>query len=482
MKIETQKRDDHQIQITAEVEQSVFEQHKHRAVRAISKQAKIPGFRPGRAPYAVIQRMYGEEMIQNEAIETLVNEIYPKIIDEAGIEPFGPGSLEEITSYDPPTFSFIIPLNPEVELCDYRAIEKEYKFEEASDEEIDSVIKRLQIQSAVTEPVEDRAVEEDDLVNITVSATILNPDEDQEAKIATDSAQQIYVNEAFEDSDTWPYVGFAKELIGMNLNDEKTVTHTFNEIEETDELFGKEVEFSFTVTAINTAELPEVNEEFAQTINTTYDSVEALRTAIQENIESYRKQQYEDEYVGELIDEIVEKSTIAYPPQLLEEEIKEELNRFKQQLSYQGMEFESYLKANEKEEAEVIEETIKPQAAKRVVQMLVMQEILTKEEITVKPDELQRGVAQAAMQSGIYNYLSQLPKKQSDELSQRFTLDTANRLLNDKLLKRLIAIASGQMEEETTDEVESETEIETVEAPEEAAETETEESEAPETE
>lgn len=446
MKIQTNINDEHQIEITVELEQDLMERHKHRAARKISQQTKLPGFRPGKAPYAVIVRNYGEDAIIEEALESILNEVYPSIIEQAQIEPYGPGSLTEVESKEPPKFKLSIPLMPEVELPDYKSIRKDYKFESASDEEVDQVLMNIQIQQAVTEPVEGRAVETGDMVQLTMTQTILNPDEDQEPVIATDMPQSIYVNSKFDHKDTTPFKGFMKKLVGLNIGDEKKTTHTFNEIDEEDEMFGKKVEFKYTVTAISTAELPELNDEFAQTVNPEMETLDTLKVNIKEQVETYRKQQYENDYLTSVMEEIVNDSTVKYPTELFDAEAHAYIHQTQDQVTRQGMEWEAYLKANDQTEESIIEEQT-PELKKRIQRILVLEEIAKLENLRVEPEELQAQVMQTMIQGGLMNYLNQLPKQQADEISQRITMDSANQILNDKLMRRLIDIASGKLNE-----------------------------------
>ncbi|MCD4752716.1 MAG: trigger factor [Anaerolineaceae bacterium] len=446
MKIETQLKEKHRINIVAEVEQDLLERHKRIAVRSISKQTKIPGFRPGKAPYSVLLRHFGEEAIIEEALESLVNEIYPKLIDEADIKPYGPGSLDEIISKQPPKFSFTIPLMPEVDLCVYGDVKIDYAFEEASDDEIQQVLMNLQVQQAVTESVEDRAVETGDMVQLTLSETILNPEEDQTAEISKDRTETIYVNADFDHKDVMPYQGFMSELIGLNIDDEKIITHRYSDLEKENDLFEKDVEFSFKVNAISKAEVPEATDEFAQSINTEFETLEELKTSIKEQVETYRKQQYEEGYLTEVLDEIVENSPVKYPEELFDSEVEAYFEQLKQSVSKQGMEFDAYLKVNKQTREEIIEEQ-RENIETRIHRVLVLEEIARHENITVEPEELQARVAETTMRSGLYSYLSQLPKQKSDAIAQRITMDTANQLLNDKLMKRIVALASGQYEE-----------------------------------
>ncbi|MBE0696751.1 MAG: trigger factor family protein, partial [Anaerolineaceae bacterium] len=126
MKIETVARDDQQTRLVAELDVETLEKYKRQAARKVSQTTKIPGFRPGKAPYDLVRRMLGDERLTQEAVELLLDEVYPKVLTEANINPSGPGKLEEIVSMDPPTFAFIVPLPPEVQIEDYKSLRKEY--------------------------------------------------------------------------------------------------------------------------------------------------------------------------------------------------------------------------------------------------------------------------------------------------------------------------------------------------------------------
>ena len=107
LKIETQTLEDHQVKLIVEPGAEALESAKQRAARRLSKRAKIPGFRPGKAPYPVIVRHFGESAILEEALELLVDEVYPKAIEEAGISPYGPGSLENVESLEPVSYTHL---------------------------------------------------------------------------------------------------------------------------------------------------------------------------------------------------------------------------------------------------------------------------------------------------------------------------------------------------------------------------------------
>jgi trigger factor len=168
LKIETETLDNHQVKLVVEADPDQLEIAKRKAARQIAKRIKIPGFRPGKAPYNVIERQVGEEAILDDAIEQLAQDLYPQALDEAGIKPYGPGTLEKIPSTDPPQFEFMVPLQAEVELGDYQSIRIPYEPDDVSEDEIEQTLKNIQDQQAVVEQVE-RSAEESDLVRIVLS-------------------------------------------------------------------------------------------------------------------------------------------------------------------------------------------------------------------------------------------------------------------------------------------------------------------------
>nr|HMN59996.1 trigger factor [Anaerolinea sp.] len=190
MKIETFEHEDHQKKIIAEFEAGFMEQYMRRGARKLASKTKIPGFRPGKAPYEVIRRTHGDAAIQEEAINIMLDEVYPQILSESGIKAYGPGKLEEILSLDPPKFSFIISLAPEVELGDYKAIRLEHTPPVIGEERVDEVVERLRRRTGTAVPVE-RAAEKGDLVAIRLSGHLVDPKEGEEAVLVEENSFEM---------------------------------------------------------------------------------------------------------------------------------------------------------------------------------------------------------------------------------------------------------------------------------------------------
>ena len=392
MNLEKVYLEDHQVKITVTVDDDVFESSKRKAARKIAKRTRIPGFRPGKAPYAVIARQIGEGAIIEEAVDLVVNDIYPNVIDEAEIEPFGPGTLEEIKNLEPLELEFLIPLQAEAELGDYQSIRIDYEPQEIGDEEVDRVINNLRERQAVIEPVE-RAAEESDQVYINLEAVPTADADDQETKLLENRRLPIVIEaEDEDDSDEWPYPGFSHQLIGHTAGEKLTFTYTFPEDAPYDTLRDVEAEFHVEVEDVRGRNLPELDDEFAKSVG-EYETVAELRAEILVELEIQESQRYNNEYDNRVIEEILADAKITYPPQMLEREIDIVINRLASDLAQQKLDMDLYLKTRQLD-MDGLREEVTPVAVERIQRSLILLEISKAEGIQVNPDELQTATNQ----------------------------------------------------------------------------------------
>lgn len=442
MKIETTPRDDHQVRIVAEFEPELMEKFKRQAARKISQDARIPGFRPGKAPFDLVRRTFGEEAIEKEAIELMLDEVYPQVIKEAAIEPAGPGNLDEIISSNPPKLAFIIPLMPKVTLGDYMAIRSEYNPPVIGDEQVDQSIKNLRANYSTAEPVE-RPVEEGDLVSVKIRGVFTQVAEGEDAEAIKENTVQMIVGENDFEIDDWPFEGFTRELIGLSVDESKTVTHTFAEDYADETLRSKEVALTATLLSVKNLNMPELNDSFVQTLG-EYATVEELRSSIQKNLQENDEREYDNAYYGKLVDEIIAISTIQYPPQILGEEIDRVMHSLEHDLEDRKMDLPTYLKTLGKEKDAFIAENISPVAKRRLERSLVLDNIAQAENVRLDSQELQKEVA-ATMQ--IYQSdpeVRKLKGQQAQNFIENLTMETATRMLNRVVMDRLKTIATGQ--------------------------------------
>jgi len=443
LKIETEPRDDHQITIIAEFDLETLDRFKHRAARKLASKVRIPGFRPGKAPYDLVLRTVGESSVVEEAIEILIDEQYPEVLKEAKIEPSGPGSLEEVVNLDPPTFRFVVPLPPEVTLGDYHSLRKPYTPEPIEEADVERILNNHQQSYGTTETVE-RPAQMGDVVGVGFSARLINPAEGQNPDLIIDETDQIPISTYDDGTKEWPYPGFSLELVGLSSGDTKTIRHSFAEDDPAEEFRGHEVEFSLAIKEIKSLTLPEITDEFATTVGPFAD-LEALKTSIRTELGSTKNRTYTQTYLRELVDEVMEISTVKYPPHLLEQEIHQVLHSFEDQLANQNLDLEAYLKTQEQTREAFIEEEVTPIAVRRLTRALVLDELARLEDIQLDTDELMNEVSQTLMQMSQYGELNRMPKGVSRrDFTNAIAMDTASRLINEKIMDRLKGIATGE--------------------------------------
>lgn len=448
MNIETFPRDDHQVKVVAELDSEIVEKYRHQAARKISQSSKIPGFRPGKAPYAVVLRMFGEEAIQQQAMDLMVDAVYPEVVDQANIKPGGPGKLEEIVSADPPRFSFLIPLAPEVLLGDIHSIRQDYIPPVPSEKELEDTIKQFRMSYATAEPVE-RPAKDGDVVYLKLTGVLTSPAEGEDSQVFKTAPHQVVIGDNPFTPDDYPYVGFSKEMVGLSANDEKKIRYTFSEETISEKVSGKEVEFTVEVQSVKELVLPELNDEFAKTMG-DFENAEALKTAIQKQIVDKSREDYDQQFFSELIDKVADISTIKYPPQMLEEESDNVLHSIEHNLSHQNMDFETYLKLMKQDREGMMEKEIIPVAKQRLSRMLIIDEISRSENIKLDEEKFNEAFTRSYAEMQNSSEMKKMNKKgSSKKMADAIAYESASRVLNRQVMDHLKSIATGAATKES---------------------------------
>lgn len=444
--------DDHQVRVTAEFEQEVLEQFKRRGAKKLAQKTRIPGFRPGKAPYHMIVSHVGEAAIMEEAIDLMLNDVYPKVLEQENIEPYGPGNLENIPSQEPPIFEFLIPLAPETELNDLESLRKAYEPEPVTDKDVEEFITQMRQNYANIVPVEG-AAKVGQLVYMTIEARDENSHEGSEEILVKSSPQQTLIPTKKEEKESeWPFKGFARELIGKKAEDKVTFTHTYPEDEKHGNFSGKSVRFDVNIQSVKELELPEIDEEFLTNIG-NFNSEEDLRKAVREKQESEKAAEYDNNYYLELVDKLRETANLKYPPQMIKDEEDEVLHRIEHDLEHRGLDLDVYLKLRKMEKEQFIEEEVKQTAKDRLERSLVMDAITKKYDIKIGKEDLQTeitGVINSLLMSGEYEQAEkQLGKK---KFSEAISSEAANNALEKAIRKQLKAIAAPEAVEVAAEE------------------------------
>lgn len=432
MKTETQNTDDHQVKILVEAEPDELDVAKRKAARAIAKRVKIPGFRPGKAPYAVIEKQVGAGAILEDAIEILAQDLYPQALEDSGVKPYGPGILENITSVEPPKFEFLVPLQAEVVLNDYQSIRLPYEREEVSQADVEAALDDLRGRHATVQTVE-RAAEESDLVRVQLSGERLEPDEDQETTLINERTLPVVIESADADtSSEWPFPGFSRELIGLKAGEEKNIEHTFAEDSPYESLRNVKAAFKVIVEQVSSRTLPEVDDEFALTVG-EYESAEQLREEIKRELEESRLNAYNNDYDNQVIESIEKQAEVKYPPQMIDRELDEMLHDLEHRLSQQGLDLETYLKINRKSEDELREE-LRESAEQRLRRSLILFELARAEDIEVAEADVQNETVATLNAIG-----QSLPEKEMKKLTSKDQIQNlVSNIMADMLVRNTI--------------------------------------------
>jgi trigger factor len=288
---------------------------------------------------------------------------------------------------DPPVFEFIIPLKASVELGDYHSIRLPYEQPEITDDRVEGVVSSLQDRQAIIEPV-DRPAQEGDLVRLQLEGVRRSPAPDEDPALIRKRSHSVIIESPEPSTPSeWPFPGFAQQLIGRSAGEEFTLEHTFSEDAEYESLRGVDSEFHISIEQVNSRDLPALDDEFAKSAG-EFETMDALRLAIRQDLETNETDEYNQTYDDKVLEEIVKISTIHYPPQMLDREIENVIERLESNLAQQKLDMELYLKARQMD-IDGLKEEARPVAETRLKKTLALLEAADKEGIKIDPDELQ---------------------------------------------------------------------------------------------
>ncbi|MCL4275441.1 MAG: trigger factor [Anaerolineales bacterium] len=446
MNIEKQYQEDHSVKLIVEADQDKMNEYKKRAARKIASRGSIPGFRPGKAPYDVVVRTYGEAAIIEQAVDLFIDSEYSNILKEADVNPGASGSLENIESMDPPKFIFRVPLAPEVDLGDYHSVRLDYEWTAPEQKDVDAALEDLRQMYASTETVE-RAIEISDYVLLDVKS---------ETPELNRTGFATFVRKEERDTE-WPYNGFAQELVGLTAGESKTIKHTFPADWEVEELQGKDVEIEATIKTVRGVTLPDLNDDFAK-MTGAGETLDALMEAVKKDVETRSQNEYDDKYFVDLIEKVKEGATIKYHEHTLEHEGEHVLSDLSNRLGQQGMDLDTYFKMRSTTREQFIEDEVKPVAKKRLERGLILDEVVRVEKIQIDDEALNmeyNNTLNNLVMQGVDLTKIRGGRKGQKELSQAIAMESASRVMTRKALDMLKSIATDNYKpvEETVEEV-----------------------------
>jgi trigger factor len=444
LKVTTDSLENCEVLVTVEVDEQQTDKLLKAAAQRISKQVKIPGFRPGKAPYRMIVRRVGEETVHDEALEDLSQSVFKQALEQAELEPYAPASMEDVT-WDPLVMKVRVPVAPIIKLGDYRAMRMEVEPVEVSEAEVDEALKNLQEEYAVWNPVE-RPAQLGDMVTMAVKEQI------GEDVLGDEENVEYELTEKEEDA-SGP--DLTTPLIGLSAGDEKEFSLTYPQSFSDSRYAGKEVAVSVKVHGVKEKELYPLDDDFAQTVG-DFDTLQELKEKLTEDIRQQKEREADNELSQEALKQLLENAErIEWPSVLEEEEIDQMLSEQDRRLQQSGLNLDTYLSI-QKKTREQLREEFRPAAQERLRRSLALSKLVELEDLSVAGHEV----------SGQIDRLSLMAGERGSELRQALaTPDNVQYIINDlltsKALERLVQIVKGETETETEAEVDIEVEAET---------------------
>jgi trigger factor len=432
LKVETQDLEARQLRMTVEVPGERLQAAMRAAARRLSGTKRIPGFRPGKAPYEIILQKFGEEAVFEEAIDPLGKEVYRQALDSASIEPSAPGSLDEVVSRDPLVLRYTVPLQPDVVLGDYRSLRLPFEEPQVTEAALQAFLEELRQTQAVIEPA-DRPAQAGDVVVVDVRGHLREPGADESPVLLDDQDVSVLVAE----STNWPIPGVAPHLTGLSRGEARDVEFTFPADYPNESLRGRTADFHIACTQVKSRTLPEWTDDLARSLGEFQDLAD-LRGKARESLRAQQQRQAEEDFSRKVVETVVEGARVQFPPALLEPEIDALMEDLDRRLKAQKLSLKDYLKI-EKKTVEDLRKEVEPRARSRVVRSLVMSTIIDQEGLEVTDEEIQKELARL-LEPWKDNEAEVRRALESPAGRRRIALD----LLGQKGVQHLVAIARGQ--------------------------------------
>jgi trigger factor len=397
---------------------AAFERHVQRA--------KIPGFRPGKAPRAMYERAYGKDHLWEDAADDVMDQTYREIVEAEGIEPIDrpDAKLTQLKEGEPLRYTATVVVRPEVALGDYAAHGAKVEAGPPSDEDVERTIASMRESHAQLRPV-DREARTGDIVTVDIDATV-------PGKTALPPFARNAHIEAGKDLGL---VGLGEALVGMKVGEEKKVDLAFpNDASESD-LAGKTGTFSIRPSQVAEKALPALDDEFAKTVGVA--DIAALKKAVRNELAHAAFHEARDGAADKAVEHAMQTSTVEVPELLVEDELEHLVNDLKARVKQDGLSWEKFLLQTRKTEDDIRKEW-RSVAERRAKSLLVLDAIARKEGISVTGDEL---AAQAAMS----------PLAQVDPQALRspaVLASLARSIRNRKTVDKLVGLDSPDAERE----------------------------------
>ena len=410
MSVQVEKLEKNMAKLTIEVDAAQFEDAMKKAFNKNKNKFNIPGFRKGKAPRAMIEKMYGEGIFYEDAADEAINATCMQAMDESGLEIVSRPevAVEQIGKDKPFIYTALVAVRPEVILGEYKGIEVEKADASVTAEDVEAELKKVQEQNARLLNVEDRPVADGDKTVIDFEGFVDGKPfdggkaEDYDLTIGSHS---------FIDT-------FEEQLIGRNIGEECGVNVTFPEEYHAPELAGKPATFKVTVKEIKVKELPALDDEFAGEVS-EFETMDEYKKDIEAKILERKQKEAATENENRVVDKVAANASLEIPDKMVESQIDNMVQDTARRMQGQGLSMDMYMKYTGMT-MDSMRDQMRPQALKRIQTRLVLEEVVKAENIQVPDERLDEEIAKMAaayqMESDkLKEYMSDRDKEQMKE-------------------------------------------------------------------
>ncbi len=379
MSLSVEKLEGSMAKLTIEVPAEEFDKAMTAAYHKIKNQVNLQGFRRGKVPQAMIEKVYGPEVFYDEAANRLINEYYPKELEncEEDVVSNPEIDVEQIGKGQNFIFTAVVAIKPEIKLGEYKGVEIEKIPTEVTEDEVQAEILKAQKENARIVPVEDRAAQMDDEVLINfdgyMDGEAFEGGKGENYKLTLGSHSFI---DTFED-----------QIVGKNIGDSFDVNVTFPEEYHAADLAGKPAVFKVDLLGINAMELPELDDDFASEVS-SFDTFAEYKEDVKKVLEVKKEKQVKSEKQAKILEKLSETAEVELPEAMVKYNQEQMFAEFEQSMMYQGLQMEQYLKLTNTSKEELMDR-IKPDAIARIKTGLILEEVVKLEGITATDEEFE---------------------------------------------------------------------------------------------
>lgn len=380
MSVQVEKLEKNMAKLTIEASAEDFEDALQKAYLKNKNKINVQGFRKGKAPRALIEKMYGASIFYEDAANELIPGAYEQAANESGLEIVSRPEIDVVQVEKGKSFIFTaeVALKPEVTLGTYKGIKVEKKTVVVTDDEVMAQIDKEREQNSRTITIEDRAVQDGDIAVIDfegfVDGVAFEGGKGENYSLTIGSHSFI---------DT-----FEEQLIGKAIGEEVEVNVTFPEEYQAKELAGKPALFKVTVKEIKVKELPELDDDFAQDVS-EFDTLDEYKANITATIKENKEKELKTAKENEVVDKIIENATMDIPEPMINSQVNQMAEEFAQRMQYQGLSIEQYFQFTGMD-AKKFMDSLRPQALKRIQSRLVLEAVAKAEKIEVSEEDLEK--------------------------------------------------------------------------------------------